>query len=391
MTNTKILICLDDSGQAPQTDTNGKNNSSLEMNQLPNSLKLHLILGGRLNNAQTNTQQKPFYYVCLEHEFLDTSQTLQLATLGFTDPQHLVDAIYRDVSEAYSPGDEILVLGFNRGTSMARMVASGLAEHGLAGERPPITFWGLWDTEVAQRFPFLKKGELPNANLLFETITSSSPYERQVVSSEASPPSSETTTYINTSVREEEVWLPQGQTSESNMQDGLSEAGLTFLIKTLKHQGFTVLSENEIDEVHLEEERVSYCPDKPKPPTFGPYVPQGEYREVCENIQVHLYANVLDQSRNYLPSSLDLTYLPRSEVNNMNGLLVLAGPTESGEGFVPEGSFKQTAKDIRVILSVKHLKADGSHEYLTLDITETRSNNIDIRNGRLRMVSALFG
>ncbi len=51
--------------------------------------------------------------------------------------------------------------------------------------------------------------------------------------------------------------------------------------------------------------------------------------------------------------------------------------------YVPEGSYKQTSKNIRVTLSADCKKNDGTYNPDTLDITDLDNANIENRNGRL--------
>ena len=63
MANSKIMICLDGTGNDPEDAVQepGKD-GRLADDGISNVLKLHLLAGGKLNNAQSNPRQQSYYY-----------------------------------------------------------------------------------------------------------------------------------------------------------------------------------------------------------------------------------------------------------------------------------------------------------------------------------------
>ena len=111
---------------------------------------------------------------------------------------------------------------------------------------------------------------------------------------------------------------------------------------------------------------------------MGQYVPDGSYKKTAKNVKSTLYATAQKRDQSWIPAGLDVTELNSADVANLDGELVNEGNSGSSNGYVPAGSYKQTSKGVTVILSAECQKRDQSWQYSTLRITDLE--NADIAN-----------
>lgn len=71
---------------------------------------------------------------------------------------------------------------------------------------------------------------------------------------------------------------------------------------------------------------------------------------------------------------------PNARLVNWDGYLAPEQGSYPARGFIPEGSYKQTSRNIRVILGAKCQKKDGTWHYSALDITDYSPEQGDIVN-----------
>ncbi|QEL54407.1 cyanovirin [Chromobacterium paludis] len=98
------------------------------------------------------------------------------------------------------------------------------------------------------------------------------------------------------------------------------------------------------------------------------FVPQGSYLLTANSVSVHLYCESQKRNGQWIPAGFDLTQLNGGLVN-LDGSLHVEVDAEPQKGYIPNGSYAQTSRNIKVILSAQCRKMDGSWQWSTLDIT----------------------
>jgi hypothetical protein len=110
-----------------------------------------------------------------------------------------------------------------------------------------------------------------------------------------------------------------------------------------------------------------------------PYIPGGSYQRTCRNIRVMLWAECQKFDGLWQATSLDLTTLSNADVENANGVLRVVGASSTPlQGYLPQGSYQQTCRNMRVTLSAECEKLDRSWQATTLDVTYL--SNADVLN-----------
>jgi len=99
------------------------------------------------------------------------------------------------------------------------------------------------------------------------------------------------------------------------------------------------------------------------------FVPAGSYAQTCRNIKVLLSAKATKANGSQTYASLDLTDLTAADIENLDGVLHNTGNDAPTKGFVPGGSYSETCTNIQVILTCEAQKQDGSWVATGLDIT----------------------
>jgi uncharacterized protein (DUF2235 family) len=93
MANSKIIICLDGTGNDPEDAVQeSTKDGRLEDDNISNVLKLHLLAGGKLNNAQDNAGQQTYYYSGVGTKGTVFRRTLAsiFAKLSITNPPMII-------------------------------------------------------------------------------------------------------------------------------------------------------------------------------------------------------------------------------------------------------------------------------------------------------------
>ncbi|GAB3535747.1 CVNH domain-containing protein [Photobacterium alginatilyticum] len=115
------------------------------------------------------------------------------------------------------------------------------------------------------------------------------------------------------------------------------------------------------------------------------YVPEGSFIKTSRNVKSVLYATARKRNQSYVPSALDITELNSADVANLDGVLVSQTNHGAPSGYVPSGSYKETCRDVRVILSAECKKIDGSWQYSTLELTDISNVSISNIDGVLKI------
>ncbi len=99
------------------------------------------------------------------------------------------------------------------------------------------------------------------------------------------------------------------------------------------------------------------------------FVPAGSYKLYARNVRTTLYCNALKRNGNVIPASIDLTHLEETNIANEDGHLVNVDGDMGREGFLPQGSYLLTTADHCVILSALCQRLDLRWQWNTLDVT----------------------
>jgi hypothetical protein len=118
---------------------------------------------------------------------------------------------------------------------------------------------------------------------------------------------------------------------------------------------------------------------------MGEYVPNGSYKKTSRNIKVTLSAECQKQDGIWQPSTLDITDLNQPTVENDNGTLKSVSIPRGG--YVPTGSYQETSRNIKVILTAECQKQDGTWQPSTLDITNL-AYGVDVANNNGQLTVA---
>lgn len=255
MTNSKIIICLDGTGNDPEdaVQESGKD-GRLEDDNISNVLKLHLLAGGKLNNIQNNPRQQTYYY-----SGVGTRGTIFRRTLASlfakVSPKLIMKKAYNDLCENYKEGDEIFIFGFSRGAAIARMLACKISDKGVKEYKTKIKFLGVWDTVASIGMPNLDDNTRPISDVVFEngTIANAIEYAVHLVAIDETRKAFRPV-LMNVSNKIEEIWFAgvHSDVGGGYYSDGLSDISLEFMIKRASHCGLTFLQSSQIDYNNLE-------------------------------------------------------------------------------------------------------------------------------------------
>jgi len=254
MENSKIIICLDGTGNDPEDAVQniGKDGKP-EDDSISNVLKLHLLAGGKLDNSQVNPRQQTYYYSGVGTRGSIFRRTLS-SLFAKTEPEQIQNEAYNDLCNAYKKGDEIFIFGFSRGAAIARMLACKIEKKGVNGYTPKIKLLGVWDTVAAMGKPNLDDNTRPISDVLFENDTISGAVENAVhLVSIDETRKAYRPTLMNVSDRVEEIWFAgvHSDIGGGYNLDGLSDITLEFMMRRISQFGINFIQPGNIDYKHL--------------------------------------------------------------------------------------------------------------------------------------------
>ncbi len=254
----KIILSFDGTCNEPE-DAEQENQwwrlGLVEDNSITNVFKLHLLLGGTLQEGKAAAfpDQLCFYYSGVG----TYGDVLKRAfNAAFAPPRKDVGKIIReavsDLQDNYEPGDDVLLFGFSRGSAIARRFAAVLALH-FSGDTPPkIRFMGLFDTVASIGVPNLNDRDKPVSDVVFENQTVSPAVDEALhllsldENRKAFMP-----TLMNREEKVTEVWFPgvHSDVGGGFRYDGLSDIALQFMLDEFirRSLGLKVLSPSSID------------------------------------------------------------------------------------------------------------------------------------------------
>ena len=244
-----LVFSFDGTGNEPQDAAGFKQDESVS-----NVLKLHVLMGGGLEEDRTKTQtageepQETYYYngigtredgetIPLIGELVAKTRRLVNSMLApsWGDPRRILKQATEDLKGLHPrEADRIVVFGFSRGAALARKFASRMLAENHASE---ITFLGVFDT-VAAMDGIHTKGEAISSDVVFENGTLDPRIRRAVhiVSLDEDRIAFEPT-LINRGQenpsRITEIWFPgvHSDIGGGYWHDGLGDVSLSYMIK----------------------------------------------------------------------------------------------------------------------------------------------------------------
>lgn len=254
-TGTKTLaFCFDGTSNDP-----GDAGGFKEDESITNILKLHILMGGGLEDDRSPTKtpsgngQRTFYYngigaregksrIPLLGKLYHSGRSLvnMVVAPSFGDAKRILDDAKEDFDGAsYQEGDCLVIFGYSRGAALARKFAATLLrDH----QHCKVSFLGVFDT-VAAMNGIHRKGDKISSDVVFEDGTLHSRIEKAVhLVAVDEDRVSFTPTLINKDAENEkskrilEVWFPgvHGDVGGGCWADGLSDNALAFMIDRCK-------------------------------------------------------------------------------------------------------------------------------------------------------------
>lgn len=112
------------------------------------------------------------------------------------------------------------------------------------------------------------------------------------------------------------------------------------------------------------------------------FIPDGSYQKTSQDISVTLYCEAQRLDQSWIASGYPISQLsePNAGLVNRDGYLAPEEGSYPAKGFIPEGSYQKTCRNIRVTLGAQCQKSDKSWHYSALDITGYSSAQGDIAN-----------
>jgi hypothetical protein len=100
------------------------------------------------------------------------------------------------------------------------------------------------------------------------------------------------------------------------------------------------------------------------------FLPAGSYRLQARDVRATLYCKARKRNGIWIPASIDLTHLDETNIANEDGHLVNLQGDAGRVGFKPHGSYLKSIDELQVILSALCLRNDQRWQWSTLDITD---------------------
>ena len=247
-----LVFSFDGTGNEPDNATGFKEDESVS-----NILKLHVLMGGGLEEDRTPTEtpnkesQKTYYYNGIGTR--EDGETIPLVgwlvskvrktvnsmlAPSWGDARRILNEAAQDLkAEVPTKDDRIVIFGFSRGAALARKFASMTLE---TYPNMRIAFLGVFDT-VAAMDGFHSSSEKISSHVVFENGTLNSRIDRAVhiVSLDEDRIAFEPTLMNrdeNNPERITEIWFPgvHSDIGGGYWHDGLADVSLSYMIKICK-------------------------------------------------------------------------------------------------------------------------------------------------------------
>lgn len=242
----KLIFCFDGTCNNPKDVGDYFDDISIS-----NILKIHIFLGGKLNNQNTKNHKTPnqqsFYYSGIGNRGNWLIRAINAAFApSYGEMNDILSEANDDLSQHYTEGDEVYIFGFSRGAAIARMFAAHLTV--------PVRFLGVFDTVAATKGSLdLNPNTFPSSGIVFENDKLAPHIDRALhllaLDEERvwlQP------TLFNHDKRVKEVWFAGSHSDIGGgyWYDGLSDICLQFMLKNIASD-LTILTANEIDYLAL--------------------------------------------------------------------------------------------------------------------------------------------
>ena len=238
----KLIFCFDGTCNDPEDVDDFFHDSSIS-----NVLKLHILLGGKLNplneeNIKT-PHQRSFYYsgVGTRGNWLFKTINAMFAP-PYGDLDDILEQANNDLDKHHKACSEIYVFGFSRGAAIARMFAAKCGKN--------ISFLGVFDTVAATRGSLdLNPDTYPASDIVFENGTMGAHIEKAIhlVSIDEKRIAFQPTLF-NKDERILEVWFAgvHSDIGGGYWFDGLSDITLQFMIDQVSNE-LKILDKRTLD------------------------------------------------------------------------------------------------------------------------------------------------
>ena len=250
MTVKTLIFNFDGTGNEPRDAEQFSSEHFKEDASISNILKLHLLLGGTLNNEPTTQldNQLSFYYQGIGTQGSRLKRLLnQTLAPRDDDVASILNHAMSDFKAYYQPGDSVLLTGFSRGAALARRFAKCL--------EPFITdqvYLCVFDTVASIGLSKVTKATRGAEHVIFEnhTLANNVNAALHCVSLDEKRRAFEPT-LINHQANVDEVWFAGAHSDVGGgyYRDGLADICLRFAIEWLLEKPLPVgfITSHDID------------------------------------------------------------------------------------------------------------------------------------------------
>nr|VFK16678.1 MAG: Uncharacterized alpha/beta hydrolase domain (DUF2235) [Candidatus Kentron sp. LFY] len=265
----KIILCFDGTCCHP-SDARQEREwfglGDMEDSGITNVLKMHLLLGGGLDNDSTDPRQRSFYYSGVGTHGNACQRVFNMIFAPDNqDVAEILNLAGADLNRVFEPGDEIFLFGFSRGAALARRFAAIIPRYLPDGVDPTeiVRFMGVFDTVASIGVPNLSEQDRPVSDVLFENGTLS-PHVFEALHLLALDECrlAFRPTLMNADPRVTEIWFPGGHSDVGGgfWNDGLSDVTLRFMLDEIVRRefGLAILDPIGVDYEHLVDKTEGY-------------------------------------------------------------------------------------------------------------------------------------
>lgn len=234
-----LFFHFDGTGNEPedaQQETKGLKNE-IEDNSITNVLKLHLLLGGTLQQERGETDLGDdcisFYYRGIG-TYGNKLQKMLALGLATGDVAHILTSATKDFKKVFKRDvhKAVVLTGFSRGAALARRFAQVLINEKCLTEQDKIITELVFDTVASIGLPNTVQDQRPKSEVVFEHGFSLPPNVKRALHLVSLDDKRDIfqPTLMNTEKRVEEIWFPGAHSDVGGGYnfDGLSDQTLCF-------------------------------------------------------------------------------------------------------------------------------------------------------------------
>ncbi|WP_321530325.1 DUF2235 domain-containing protein [uncultured Desulfuromonas sp.] len=246
-----LIFCFDGTCNDVEDAAQGETPSGgTEDTNMTNVLKLHLLLGGDLQDGQHHFDDQLSLYYPGVGTYGRKLKRIFNAALALTDVGRIITGAKEDLRQHYQQGDNVFVFGFSRGAAIARRFCSVISQD-AEFSKVRIALLGVFDTVASFGMPDLSEERRPNSDVLFEDCTLASNIDQAVhLVSINDRRKAFQPTLMNDESKVTEVWFAGAHSDVGGgyRRDGLSDITLQFLLDEIECRdlGLKKLAANQI-------------------------------------------------------------------------------------------------------------------------------------------------